>query len=258
MTRFIIAIIFVVTTSLLYAVLTYETDLEAFDLGELKALLGDPRPIIPAEPSIESQRQRFASQIMQYAKSENKRLEAARTFINAAINRQIKKSETDAVLIYLTKYFGVPANTSLDTIQHELMMRVDGLPPRLVATQAAIESAWGTSRFAVNGNNFFGHQCYSKGCGIKPKQSTNPNLEVRTFNSTGDAVAAYYQNINSHRAYTKLRTKRAELRVQRKEITVERLIPTLSAYSEQGAEYLKILKSVSRSDHIQLAAKAPQ
>ena len=54
-----IAITFVVTAGLLYTSLTYEQDLEAFHLGELKALLGKPRPLIPVEPSIEGQRQRL-------------------------------------------------------------------------------------------------------------------------------------------------------------------------------------------------------
>ena len=36
--------------------------------------------------------------------------------------------------------------------------------------QAANESAWGTSRFARIGLNFFGQWCYSKGCGMVPKR----------------------------------------------------------------------------------------
>ena len=150
-------------------------------------------------------------------------------------------------------HFDIDPDTSLDYIEAELYLRVDGLPPALVATQAAIESAWGESRFAIEGNNYFGHQCYEQGCGIKPKQSKKKALEVRRFETIGDSVAAYYQNINTHRAYRDLRKLRLDLRTQNQPLTTKALIPTLSRYSELGQKYLRILRSVFRSDYIQLA-----
>ena len=58
-----------------------------------------------------------------------------------------------------------------------LLVRVDVIPPSLVLAQGANESAWGTSRFAKQGNNFFGQWCYSQGCGLVPLQrnGTNPS-----------------------------------------------------------------------------------
>ena len=69
----------------------------------------------------------------------------------------------------------------------------------------------------------------------------------------GDSVAAYYRNINTHKAYRKLRQVRLNLRTQNEPLTTKALIPTLSRYSELGKQYLKILRSVFRSDYIQLA-----
>ena len=43
-----------------------------------------------------------------------------------------------------------------------LMRRVDIIPIELVLMQAANESAWGTSRFAQKGYNFFGLWCFKK------------------------------------------------------------------------------------------------
>ena len=48
-------------------------------------------------------------------------------------------------------------------IVNELMLRVDVLPVSLALAQAANESAWGTSRFALQGNNIFGQWCYEPG-----------------------------------------------------------------------------------------------
>ena len=58
---------------------------------------------------------------------------------------------------------------------------------------------------------------------------------------------------NTHKAYRKLRQVRLDLRTQNEPLTTKALIPTLSRYSELGKQYLKILRSVFRSDYIQLA-----
>ena len=47
-----------------------------------------------------------------------------------------------------------------------LLLRVDAIPPAMVMAQAAVESGWGTSRFAEEAHNLFGHWCYTAGCGI--------------------------------------------------------------------------------------------
>jgi len=243
----------VATAGLLYTALTRETDLAEFDRKELEALIESPRPALAINPLVEDHRQQFARLMMDYAEQENERLRAARAFIPGIIERQTKSIEPDPALTLLMTHFNIDPDTSLDYIEAELYLRVDGLPPALVATQAAIESAWGESRFAIEGNNYFGHQCYEQGCGIKPKQSKKKALEVRRFETIGDSVAAYYQNINTHRAYRDLRKLRLDLRTQNQPLTTKALIPTLSRYSELGQKYLRILRSVFRSDYIQLA-----
>ena len=243
----------VATAGLLYTALTHEPDLSEFDRKELESLIGSNRPTLTVNPTIEDRRQQFARLMMDHAEHENERLHAVRAFIPGIIERQTKQVDRDPALALLIAHFEIDPNTSLDHIEAELYLRVDGLPPALVATQAAIESAWGQSRFAIEGNNYFGHQCYAQGCGIKPKGSTSKSLEVRRFDTVGDSVAAYYQNINTHKAYAKLRQVRLDLRTKNKPLTTKALIPTLGRYSELGKKYLKILRSVFRSDYIQLA-----
>ena len=77
--------------------------------------------------------------------------------------------------------------------------RVDVIPVSLAVAQAAIESGWGTSRFAIEGNAFFGQKIIgSKANGIKPKESQDPFIKVRSFNSLEDSVNAYAKNLNTH------------------------------------------------------------
>ncbi len=243
----------VATAGLLFTALTHETDLAKFDRSELEALIESHRPALTVNSTIEDHRQQFARLIMDYAENENDRLRAARAFIPRMIDRQANHVERDAALALLIAYFEIDPDTSLDHIEAELYLRVDGLPPALVATQAAIESAWGQSRFAKQGNNYFGHQCYTPGCGMKPKKNKNKSVEVRRFDTVGDSVAAYYQNINTHKAYRKLRRIRFDLRNSNKPLTAKELIPTLGNYSELGKKYLRILRSVFRSNYIQIA-----
>ena len=243
----------VTTSGLLYTALTHEPDLAEFDRKELESVLEADRTKLIIDPNIEDYRTRFAYMMINYAVRENERLRAARAFIPGIITRQTKQVDRDPALALLITHFEIDQHSSLDTIETELYLRVDGLPPALVATQAAIESAWGRSRFAVEGNNYFGHQCYAQGCGIKPKSSSSKNLEVRRFDTIGDSVAAYYQNINTHNAYRTLRQQRLDLRNKNQPVTTEALIPTLGSYSELGNKYLKILRSVFRSEYIKLA-----
>ena len=95
-------------------------------------------------------------------------------------------------LLQLAERYGVDSKT-LDNQQiiDQLLLRVAPLPPSLVLAQAAIESAWGTSRFAREGNNLFGQWCYQKGCGIVPlRRSAESRHEVAKFDSVDDAIKA--------------------------------------------------------------------
>ncbi|AWL11962.1 Protein bax [Saliniradius amylolyticus] len=120
-----------------------------------------------------------------------------------------------------------------------LLERLDIVPEALVLVQAANESAWGTSRFARQGYNFFGMWCFSRGCGFVPKQrNQGASHEVAKFDSLEQAVAAYLHNINTNSAYADLRTIRARLRQLQRSVKAERLAQGLMRYSQRGQAYI--------------------
>ena len=126
-----------------------------------------------------------------------------------------------------------------------LLNRVDIVPPSLALAQAANESAWGTSRFARQGNNFFGQWCFKKGCGLVPKKrDANKTHEVAAFDSPQESVKMYIRNLNSNRAYKTLRDLRAQLRESDKPITGHELAAGLNRYSERGSEYVSELREM--------------
>jgi Bax protein len=122
----------------------------------------------------------------------------------------------------------------------ELLKRIDEVPLNLILAQGAIESNWGRSRFAIQGNNLFGMWTY-KHSGIKPKKSKlEDNHKVARYSSILDSVRAYIYNLNVGWAYRDFR----EARVKTKD-AIE-LANYLSKYSKRGQLYIKDVKALSR------------
>ncbi len=129
----------------------------------------------------------------------------------------------------------------------KLLNRVDIVPASMALAQSANESAWGTSRFAVKGHNYFGQWCYKKGCGFVPKQRNAGAVhEVAKFASPMGSVKSYMQNINTHLAYKSLRQLRQNLRAQNKTITGLALADGLIQYSEKRQVYVDEIKQMIR------------
>jgi Bax protein len=133
-----------------------------------------------------------------------------------------------------------------------LLLRADMLPSAMVLAQAAIESGWGTSRFAVEAHNLFGQWCYTPGCGLVPEhRPRGTRHEVQKFNSVEESLNAYYININTHSAYRELRQLRAHLRDQDGGLTGSELVAALGRYSGRGQDYINELRTVIRVNSLE-------
>ncbi len=134
---------------------------------------------------------------------------------------------------------------------NELLSRVDIVPPSLALSQAANESAWGTSRFATEGNNYFGQWCFKKGCGLVPNnRAAGKTHEVADFDSPRESVQRYMQNLNRHDAYQPLRKVRFTLRLNGQPVTGYALAAGLGKYSERGPEYIEELRAMMRHNEL--------
>ncbi len=135
----------------------------------------------------------------------------------------------------------------LDSMIDALMYRVDVVPTGLALGQAAYESGYGTSRFAVEGNSLFGQWTY-KGDGIKPGQQRKElgDHQIKAFDWPFDSVRGYFINLMSHPAYEDFRRLRAELRAAGKPLDSLVLADGLVKYSERGQEYVDSLKGMIR------------
>ena len=123
----------------------------------------------------------------------------------------------------------------------KLKMRMDIIPVSIALAQAANESGWGTSRFALEGNALFGQWTWSKK-GISPKnKDPDKTHKVLQFQVLKASVRAYKNNLNTHNAYKEFREKRAQLRETNTQIIGTDLTQYLKNYSEIKEKYVEIL-----------------
>ena len=128
-----------------------------------------------------------------------------------------------------------------------LLERVDAVALEVALAQSANESAWGQSRFAQQGNNFFGQWCYRKGCGIVPKKrDKGTRHEVAKFSSVNRSVRSYIKNINTGRVYSPLRQIRKKNRAAGKKPDALKQADGLIKYSQRRQAYVKEIKSMIR------------
>ena len=132
----------------------------------------------------------------------------------------------------------------------ELLVRMDIIPTSIALAQAAKESGWGTSRFALEGNAIFGQWTWS-GQGIAPlDRESNKNHKILKFPILRASVKAYQNNLNTHKSYSKFRQKRNNLREKKKKIAGLELTETLNNYAQTGSEYTKILNQIIRQNRL--------
>jgi Bax protein len=126
----------------------------------------------------------------------------------------------------------------------ELIVKMDVIPISIALAQAAKESGWGTSRFALEGNAIFGQWTW-KGDGIEPlEKSGDQNHKILKFPLLRASVKAYITNLNTHNGYKDFRKKRFELREQNKPLIGQELIDELDNYAQTGKEYTKVLRQI--------------
>lgn len=121
----------------------------------------------------------------------------------------------------------------------ELLERVDVIPPSLALAQAATESGWGTSKSARESNALFGQYA-----------SIGDTYAIRSFDALLKSAQSYALNLNTHRAYRAMRTKRAEMRNAGKPLDGYVLAAALDGYSELGKKYVRYVRRMIKDNQL--------
>ena len=205
--------------------------------------------LLPEEiKKIESTKKRknlFIQIILPLVIEENNKIKLDRRKLFNILN---KNHNTDLEKKWLNskfKQYGV-LNKDLSTLK----VRMDIVPVSLAIAQAAKETGWGTSRFALEGNALFGQWTWS-GEGIKPAGADGDTThKVMKFKILKSSVRAYQRNLNTHSSYKQFRMARAELRDNKVKLDSLLLVNYLDKYAETGKEYTKILKKIIQQNSL--------
>lgn len=187
-------------------------------------------------------------------------LMALREFIDTG---QILSAEPLALIHELAQRLNVP-DADLDDapdvqrrVIDDLLYRLDEVPAGLALGQAAYESGYGTSRFAVEGNALFGQWTFD-GSGMTPEDQRDKlgDYGIATFNWPFDSVRAYFLNLSRHPAYEEFRRLRAQARADASPLDSLELSAGLINYSELGQEYVDTLNSIIEVNNLTVADQA--
>ena len=231
------------------AQLFVETKYNLKDVRETKLVKPVVLSLLPEEMKmIESTKKRknlFIQIILPLILEENNRIKLDRKKLFSILNRSHNSNKEKKWLNQKFKQYGV-VNKDLSTLK----IRMDIIPVSITIAQAAKETGWGTSRFALEGNALFGQWTWS-GEGIKPANAdSDATHKVMKFKILKSSVRAYQRNLNTHSSYKEFRMARAELRDNKRNLNSLILANYLDKYAETGKEYVKILKKIINQNNL--------
>lgn len=178
----------------------------------------------------------------------NQRVFLLQQFGNGRVDPQ---SDAGQELASIAEQYKVNGDLNDPKVRDALLSRVDIVPVALVLAQAAQESGWGTSRFALEGNNLFGIWTWDTDQGSVPvDRPGDADHLVRIYPDVQTSVRAYLHNINVGFAYVDFRTLRAQMRATGKPLDALALAGALNRYSITGSTYIENIRTMIRSNEL--------
>lgn len=203
-------------------------------------------PDLRKYPSGTQRKKAFLNAVVPIIDQQNSQIREEREWLLKKRSSKNWNSQDIARVQQICSRYKVTCASNPDKINwNVLLKRVDIIPTHLVATQAATESGWGTSKLARTNKNLFGLRCGSKNCNSK----SGGVQGYSAYSTINDSVTAYMINMNTHSAYNTLRESRANLRSNGDTVTADHLIYKLGGYSRLGSTYSDYLRKMLDSNH---------
>ena len=129
------------------------------------------------------------------------------------------------------------------------------VPYEMIVGQAALESGWGTSRFAVEANNLFGIRTWSKDVPHLLPQGISkwPVWGVRSFSSKCDSVQEYVRLLNEHQAYVKFRETR---KTSNDPIVLIKTLDKFSTTADYDKRVIRIINKIRKLEETYASDKS--
>jgi Bax protein len=186
--------------------------------------------------------------------AENHRLRMTRERVETLLKDGLSETakSSSSWLGGIMRTYRVDGDPEQPAVQRRLLRRLDEIPPALVIAQAANESGWGTSRFAVKGNNLFGIWTFKQEQGLIPEaRADDMEHSVRTFPDIRTSVKAYLYTLNIGYAYRDLRSLRERMRQNHQPLDAAALAEGLVHYSQRGGEYVNELQAIIERNQLE-------
>ncbi len=195
--------------------------------------------------NISVQKKKFVQIILPLIKKANKKTLEERKFVVSFFNQLETKgfSSIDKKkmreLVFLSKKYKI--KNLFD--KYEYLLKIDKVPESLALTQAAIESAWGKSRFAKYADNIFGQWTYGEKGLVPADREKGKKHKIKIFKSLQASVNAYVANLNRNNAYKDFRILRYQARVLDEMYSGIDAAKTMVKYSQLRGKYVKMITS---------------
>jgi len=187
--------------------------------------------------------------------AENHRLRITRERVQSLLKIGLSADEksSSSWLRGIMRTYRVKGDVDQPAVQRKLLRRLDEIPPALIIAQAANESGWGTSRFAVEGNNLFGIWTFQQEQGLIPEaRADDMEHSVRTFPDIRASVKAYLYTLNIGNAYRNLRSLREHMRQDHQPLDAATLAAGLVHYSQRGGDYVNEVRAIIERNQLDL------
>ena len=226
-----------------------DTDYTLDDVRKTKLVKPVSLSLLPKEmkmiENVKKRKNLFIQIILPLILEENDLIKLDRKKLFSILNRNNNTENEKKWLDNKFKQYGV-VNKDLPTLK----VRMDVIPVSLAIAQAAKETGWGTSRFALEGNALFGQWTWT-GEGIKPAGADSDSKhKVMKFKILKASIRAYQRNLNTHSGYREFRIVRAELRDNNQGLDSLILSKHLDKYAATGKEYVKVLKKIIEQNNL--------
>ena len=206
---------------------------------------------------LDTNKKEFVKAVLPIIINENQNILITRNFVDSLkvkLNKfkTLNNNEISKLNNIASKYNIEYANKhKLDLIE-EILLKVDVIPNSIALAQAAIESGWGQSRFALEYNALFGEYTYDPNKGVIPlKRDLGDKHFIKAFSSYDNSVSSYFNNINSHDAYVNFRTVRNVMRSKNNFSNIYLLVNNLNTYAEDN-NYVNTLKAVIEKNNFDI------
>ena len=122
--------------------------------------------------------------------------------------------------------------------------RYERIPKELIIAQAVLESNYGKSRFAIEGNNLFGIRTWDLDSPhIKPFDTKDQTFGIKVFKTKCSCVSYYIYILNNNSAFSEFRIQRKKM-LDNNKMNVFHLVDYISKFATDTEYVSKVKRTI--------------